>query len=182
MAPLLHVRRRAISWAAAFVVASVVSVGSAFAGPAAAARPPCLLPPVVGTVVDPFRAPACPYCAGNRGIDYATVDGSAIVAAAPGRVTFAGSVAGVRYLVVEHAAGFRTTYGFLSGSTVRVGDEVARGSRIATSGPRFFFGLRDGDEYRDPGPALATVVARPQLVPLDGHDRPPPRPPRVMCP
>ena len=46
-------------------------------------------------VVDPFRAPACSYCPGNRGLEYQPASGSVAVAAAAGTVTFSGVVAGV---------------------------------------------------------------------------------------
>ena len=36
---------------------------------------PCWRPPVAAPVVDPFRQPACRWCPGNRGIEYATSPG-----------------------------------------------------------------------------------------------------------
>ena len=51
----------------------------------------------------PFRAPACAYCPGNRGLEYDAAVGSPVRAAAAGTVTFAGVVAGVRYVVVAPA-------------------------------------------------------------------------------
>ena len=36
----------------------------------AADAAPCWFPPVTGTVTDPYREPPCPWCAGNRGLDY----------------------------------------------------------------------------------------------------------------
>ncbi len=143
--------------------------------------PPCLLPPIHGTVTDPFRPPGCPYCPGNRGIEYSTTAGASVVAAADGVVTFAGPVAGVRYVVVEHAGGYRTTYGRLSAIAVLVGSTVRAGQPIATAGAATFFGLRLGDIYLDPGPHLAQVVPQPRLIPLDGRDRRPPPIPRLSC-
>lgn len=150
------------------------------ANPAAAV--PCLYPPVQAPVVDPFREPSCPYCAGNRGLEYVTDAGTPVVAAAPGRVGFAGTVAGVRYVVIEHVEGFRTTYGRLDRIDTQVGRRVVTGQRVGLAGGGLFFGLRSGPEYLDPQPHLAELVARPHLVPLDGNDRRPGRPARVRCP
>jgi murein DD-endopeptidase MepM/ murein hydrolase activator NlpD len=148
----------------------------------ASAVPPCLLPPVSAPVIDAFREPACPYCPGNRGLELAPARGSVVIAAAAGRVSFVGSVAGVRYVVVEHASGHRTTYGGLDGAVVRSGAAVAAGTQVGISSDRLFFGLRFGERYLDPAPFLATVRPRPQLVPLDGRNRRPPRSGAVTCP
>ena len=155
-----------------------VAIGPVTAG----AVPPCLLPPVSAPVVDAFREPACPYCPGNRGLELAPARGSAVIAAAPGRVSFAGSVAGVRYVVVEHTSGHRTTYGGLASMVVRTGAAVTAGVIVGVSSDRLFFGLRLGEHYLDPAPFLATVRPRPQLVPLDGRNRRPPRSGAVTCP
>ena len=62
------------------------SIGGALAadlGDAPAVRPRaarsvvCLVPPVAGPVVEPFRRPACPYCAGHRGLTYELPDAGA---------------------------------------------------------------------------------------------------------
>ena len=66
-------------------------------------------PPVDAPVVDPFRPPTSPYGPGNRGIDYATVPGTVVRTIAPGTVTFAGVVAGTRYVTVTHADGLRSS-------------------------------------------------------------------------
>jgi murein DD-endopeptidase MepM/ murein hydrolase activator NlpD len=105
-----------------------------------------------------------------------------VIAAAPGRVSFAGTVAGVRYVVVEHASGHRTTYGGLADTVVRAGADVVGGAPVGVSSDRLFFGLRFGERYLDPAPFLATVRPRPQLVPLDGRNRRPPRSGVVTCP
>ncbi len=143
--------------------------------------PPCLLPPVVGRVTDPFRPPGCPYCPGNRGLEYATTPGRPVIAAANGSVGFAGSVAGVRYVVIEHTGGYRTTYGRLASITVRSGSPVRAGETLGTTGPATYFGLRRGEIYLDPAPHLARVTPQPRLIPLDGRDRRPPPPPRLVC-
>ncbi len=105
-----------------------------------------------------------------------------MIAAAAGTVTFAGLVAGVRYVVIEHTGGYRTTYGRLAGSSVRVGAAVSAGATVGSTTDRFFFGLRLGEEYLDPAPVLGIVIARPQLVPLDGANRLAPRSSVLRCP
>ena len=50
-------------------------------------------PPVTAPILDPFRPPTTPYGPGNRGIEYATVPGTSVGAAADGVVVFAGPVA-----------------------------------------------------------------------------------------
>jgi murein DD-endopeptidase MepM/ murein hydrolase activator NlpD len=83
-------------------------------------------------------------------------------------VTFAGDVAGRRYLVIEHGDGRRATYGLLATVRYRTGEIVIKGSIIGTVGERFHFGVRDGDSYLDPTPYLGRRVYRVRLVPPDG--------------
>jgi murein DD-endopeptidase MepM/ murein hydrolase activator NlpD len=147
----------------------------------ALAGAPCLLTPVHGNVTDPFRQPGCSFCPGNRGIEYATAPGAAVIAAAGGVVTFAGPVAGVRYVVVDHGGGYRTTYGRLAAISVAVGSAVRAGQTVGAAGPATFFGLRLGEVYLDPAPHLAKIVPQPRLVPLDGRARRPPPPQRLSC-
>ncbi len=162
-----------------FAALSILFARLAFV--AALGSPPCLLPPVDGSVFDPFRPPGCPYCPGNRGIEYSTQPGAPVAAASAGTVTFAGSVAGVRYVVVEHAGGFRTTYGRLAAIAVAAGATVRAGERVGAAGPVTFFGLRLGETYLDPNPYLARIVPQPRLVPLDGTSRRQQPPPRLVC-
>jgi murein DD-endopeptidase MepM/ murein hydrolase activator NlpD len=145
------------------------------------ASSPCLLPPVQAVVSDPFRTPECPYCAGNRGLEYAPADATPVVAGAAGSVTFAGSVAGVKYVVVELAGGYRLTYGRLATIAVARGQAVVAGQVVATTTRRLFFGVRLGEDYLDPSAFLATALLRPHLVPLDGGRRRPGPPVRLSC-
>ena len=71
-------------------------------------------PPVDAPIVDHFRPPACTWCPGNRGIDYATAPGTPVAASAAGVVTFAGQVGGQLFVVIAHADGLRTTYAYLA--------------------------------------------------------------------
>jgi murein DD-endopeptidase MepM/ murein hydrolase activator NlpD len=143
---------------------------------------PCWLPPVHAPVVDPFRAPECPYCPGNRGLEYATRDGQPVLAAAAGVVSFSGLVAGTRYVVVEHADGLRVTYGRLVSAAVGEGAQVRQGQLIGLATEQFLLGVRRGDEYLDPAPYLGTILRRARLVPVDGTPPRPGRPPVLVCP
>lgn len=147
------------------------------AGPAA----PCLRPPVEAAVADPFRPPACPWCPGNRGLEYSVPAGTMVRAAAAGTVTFAGPVAGVLYVVVEHADGLRATYGRLASTAVGTGRRVAAGQVVGRSGDGVYFGLRRGVEYLDPTPLLGRLVERVRLVPTDGTTPRPAPPPVLRC-
>ena len=162
----------------AAVLVSCLLSGIAPTSPVFAA---CWLPPVRAPIADPYRAPACPWCAGNRGIEYTTVVGAPVRAVAPGEVTFAGAVAGLRYVVVEHTDGRRATYGHLASIRVGVGDTVGSRSIVGTAGPTLHFGLRDGDEYVDPTPEIGRIAYAVRLVPLDGSPGSPPGPPRPRC-
>ncbi len=147
----------------------VTLVGSTSLSPATSVHAaPCLRPPVIGTVVDPFRAPACDWCAGNRGIEYRVGPDATVRAAATGTVTFVGSVAGTAYLVVELSNGWRLTYGRLEDTTLRRGALVVAGSAVGRVTGEFYFGLRIGDEYHDPAPFIGRPIGRPRLIPLDG--------------
>ena len=141
----------------------------------------CYQQPVQAPVVDPFRAPACTFCSGNRGLEYQPHAGSAVLAAAVGVVTFSGVVAGVRYLVVVQADGRSATYGRLAVVRVSVGAMVRSGEAIATTTERFYFGLRQGDRYVDPAPFLGIARYRPRLVPVDGSAPRPAPPPTMRC-
>jgi len=164
--------------------AAIAAVMSLLAGPAGLAPPPqCLLPPVSAPVVDPFREPACEWCPGNRGLTYRVAARTAVRAAAAGRVSFSGVVAGTRYVVVEHTAGgLRATYGGLASTSLSVGDAVAMGAVVGRAAGELHFGLRRGETYLDPAPLLGELVERARLVPTDGTPRRPARPPRVVCP
>lgn len=147
----------------------------------ASASAPCWLPPVAGTVVDPFRPPRCPWCAGNRGIEYATAPGAVVRAVATGVVSFSGVVVGVRYVVVDIGDARRITYGRLTSSTLRAGDHVPSGSIVGIAGGQLFFGLRVGEVHHDPAPLLGELVGRPRLVPTDGSPARPAPAPTLRC-
>jgi murein DD-endopeptidase MepM/ murein hydrolase activator NlpD len=141
----------------------------------------CYPPPVVAPVVDPFRAPACAQCAGNRGLEYATAAGTRVTAVASGVVTFSGVVAGTRYVVVSQPDGLRATYGRLGSASVAVGSAVTAGAIVGTTSAGLFFGFRDGDSYVDPAPLLGRWRFRPRLVPSDRTAGRPAAPAGLRC-
>jgi murein DD-endopeptidase MepM/ murein hydrolase activator NlpD len=124
-------------------------------------------------VVTEFNPPLTPYGSGHRGVDLAGSAGQEVRAAAAGRVTYAGSLAGRGIVVVSHGA-TRTTYQPVR-ATVRVGRSVAAGEvlgELEASGshcaPRacLHWGLVEGETYLDP---LTLVGAGPvRLLPLFG--------------
>jgi murein DD-endopeptidase MepM/ murein hydrolase activator NlpD len=136
---------------------------------------------VPGEVTDPFREPACTWCAGNRGIEYRVPAGTSVRAAASGRVVFAGVVVDVRYLVVELASGWRHTYGHLASARLETGDVVFSNAIVGTASGTFFFGLRIGDDYADPAPFLGEEARRPRLVPTDATPARPAPPAQLRC-
>lgn len=142
----------------------------------------CWRAPVSAPISDPFRAPACRWCPGHRGLEYDTSRGTDVRAVAGGVVTFAGSVAGTGYVVVRHADGLRTTYGNVLAGNLELGDLVVRGMTVGSTAGRLHFGVRRGDAYIDPTPLIGVVVGVARLIPLDGG-RPRPSPPsRLRCP
>lgn len=146
---------------------------------------PCWAPPVDAPVVDPFRAPACTYCPGNRGIEYAPAPGQSVAAVSAGAVSFAGRVAGTLYVVVDHPDGLRATYGRLASLAVRRGQPVSAGATLGTTTDGFYFGLRRGtgpDEVAvDPTPMLGVRRYPARLVPVDGTPPISPGPGRLVC-
>lgn len=163
----------------AFVLVAVVVAVALAATPIATApasaqvpQPVTYRPPVVAPVLDPFRPPATPFGPGNRGLEYATAPGTPVVAAAAGRVTFAGPVAGRLYVTVQHADRLRTTYAFLASVLVAEGVAVRAGQVVGASGPRLLWTARLGDAYLDPAVLLgASGHATVRLVPTGGVPR-----------
>jgi triacylglycerol esterase/lipase EstA (alpha/beta hydrolase family) len=138
--------------------------------------------PVPGAVLRPFDPPESRFGAGHLGVDAAAPPGTAVVAAGPGVVSFAGSVAGGRHVVVAHADDLRTSYSFLASISVRRGEQIRAGQFLGTTGGRgsghdgtvLHVGLRRGDTYLDPaalfGPPDLTAVVH--LAPTSEPPRP----------
>lgn len=124
-------------------------------------------------VVNAFDAPESQWGSGHRGVDLAGTPGQMVRAALPGRVTYAGPLAGRGVVVVSHGE-TRTTYEPVT-ATVAVGDTVRAGTgigRLAFTGSHcspstcLHWGWLDGEVYLDP---LDLVGAgRVRLLPLSG--------------
>lgn len=152
------------------------------AGPASTAAPAALaLPvpagtygwPLAGTpaVTRPFDPPATVYGPGHRGVDLAGAAGATVLAAGPGVVAFAGSVAGRPVVSVDHPDGVRTTYEPVLPS-VAAGQVVVRGSPLGAVQPGhagcpaeacLHWGARVGQDYLDP--LLLLTPPRVRLLP-----------------
>jgi murein DD-endopeptidase MepM/ murein hydrolase activator NlpD len=163
-----------------WAVGAIGAIGLLVLGPAAAARAagatgawtwPLAPPP---RVVAPFQAPAGPYAPGHRGVDLAAMPGARVLAAGDGVVAFAGRVAGVGVVSVDHSGGLRTTYQPVTPAVVR-GEPVTRGQvlgLLAGSGGHcppaacLHWGLRRGATYLDPLTVLGPVATRVRLLPV----------------
>ncbi|MFJ9247025.1 murein hydrolase activator EnvC family protein [Streptomyces sp. NPDC101776] len=79
-----------------------------------------------------WEPPPKPYARGHRGVDLSTLAGAPVRTVAPGRVSFAGRVAGRGVVAVElTGTDLRTTYEPVS-ATVKKGDEVEPGQVVGT--------------------------------------------------
>ncbi|CAN5859381.1 hypothetical protein BH18ACT6_BH18ACT6_18040 [soil metagenome] len=126
----------------------------------------CLRAPVAGPVVEGYSA-LSPY-AGHHGIDLQAAFGTAVLAAASGSVNFAGSVAGMLTVTVDHGNGLRSTVSYLEDIEVSPGQIVATGQRLGASGfahgdaAAVHFSVRVGDGYVDPMPYLLCGAGGPE--------------------
>ncbi|MFF3917115.1 murein hydrolase activator EnvC family protein [Streptomyces sp. NPDC001852] len=127
-----------------------------------------------------WEPPATVYGPGHRGVDLAAPAGSEVRAVAPGRVSFAGRVAG-RGVVSVNLTGtdLRTTYEPVT-ALVHKGDEVEAGQALGTVEPTaaphcptscLHWGLRRGETYLDPLSLLPPWLLHrgpPRLLPVLG--------------
>ncbi|MEU7736749.1 M23 family metallopeptidase [Streptomyces griseus] len=133
-----------------------------------------------------WEPPAGPYGPGHRGVDLAAGPGARVLAAADGRVSFAGRVAARGVVAVEVAGSgsppLRTTYEPVralveEGVSVRAGQPVG----VLEDGPFhcdegcLHWGLRRGDAYLDPLSLLPPALLRKgpsRLLPVFGVPEP----------
>lgn len=162
-------RRRAACLLSVPAVAMALAA-SALAPPAGARshhhERPVFRPPVDAPVADPFRPTEDPYGPGNRGIEYDTVPGQVVRAAAAGTVAFAGPVARSLHITLDHGRGVTSTYSHLQRISVRVGAGVTRGQVIGAAGERLHFGVRLKGAYSDPARFIGVRRVRVRLVPI----------------
>ncbi|WP_083951605.1 M23 family metallopeptidase [Actinomadura rubrobrunea] len=134
------------------------------------------LGPPAPRVVRLFSAPASPWGAGHRGVDLAAEPGQPVYAAAAGRVSYAGRLAGRGIVAVTHGA-LRTTYLPVRPAVDR-GRQVGAGTLIGTVETTWqhcavtclHWGLIRGSLYLDP---LRLVRPNVRLLP---YWTPTPRP------
>ncbi|MGN9818789.1 M23 family metallopeptidase [Streptomyces sp. SD11] len=133
-----------------------------------------------------WEPPATAYGRGHRGVDLTAPTGTPVRAVAPGRVSFAGRVAGRGVVSVELTGTgdppLRTTYGPVR-ATVRKGTEVTAGEVVGVLEPPashcpmscLHWGLRRGDTYLDPLsllPPWLLTRGPSRLLPLTGIPQP----------
>ena len=133
------------------------AIAVAMTSTATAAATDLLAPPVDAALVRAFDEPATQFGSGHRGIDYAIPAGSSVRAAADGTVTFAGAVAGVLAITIDHGGGMETTYSRMSEVFVHSGEAVTTGAWIGSSAnahgqqvPGLHFGVKLDGDYVDP--------------------------------
>jgi murein DD-endopeptidase MepM/ murein hydrolase activator NlpD len=124
-------------------------------------------PPLSGRIIvlRRFEPPPTPYSAGHRGVDLGATSGAPVVAAAAGRVSFAGQVAGRGVVVIAHRDGIRTEYEPVlplvsAGEIVTPGQPIGRlhGTHDQQPPDRcLHWGARRGDAYIDPLLLLAPL-------------------------
>ncbi|MCX4585414.1 transglycosylase family protein [Streptomyces sp. NBC_01481] len=112
--------------------------------------------PVEASVGTPYRKPGSAWASGyHTGVDFPVPTGTSVKAVASGRVVSAGWGGAYGYqVVIRHADGRYSQYAHLSALTVRSGQQVSSGQRIArsgstgnTSGPHLHFEVRTGPGY-----------------------------------
>ncbi|MEU7153684.1 peptidoglycan DD-metalloendopeptidase family protein [Streptomyces sp. NPDC045456] len=134
------------------------------------------------TIARGWESPPAPWAPGHRGVDLLAAEDATVRAAAPGRVLFAGKVAGRGVLSIEVSGSghppLRTTYEPVH-PTVRKGDHVTAGQAVAKLGPGPFhcstpclhWGLLRDKTYLDPLSLLPAAMLNPgpsRLLPVIG--------------
>lgn len=114
---------------------------------------------IFGNRKDPFTG----RLAFHSGIDFAAPQGSAVLSAGAGVVSFVGQISGYGNVVeILHSNGLITRYGHLSSFLVKEGQSVSTGTPIArvgstgrSTGPHLHFEVRRADNAVDPARYLA---------------------------
>jgi len=117
-------------------------------------------------VVRGFDPPAHDWLSGHRGVDVAGQVGDIVVAAAAGRVRFAGTVAGQGVVSIDHGE-VVTTYEPVEplvavGDLVLPGDPIGRlaGGHLCPASACLHWGLKRGAEYLNPLSLLGSQEVR----------------------
>jgi len=91
--------------------------------------------PVTGVITSRYGANESIRDHTHKGLDIGAPNGTKIMAAADGEVTYSGWMGGYGYLIIiDHGNGIQTYYGHCSKLYVNVGDEVEAGETIAAVG------------------------------------------------
>ena len=166
-------------------LAALFTVALSVARPASAAPAADRSWPVGGRprIVHGWDPPASPYGPGHRGVDVAALPDTPVMAAAPGKVVFAGQVAGRGELTITvDGTPLRTTYQPVRALAVQ-GDRVTAGQVVAVlehgpfhcSSECLHWGLLRGDTYLDPLSLLPSAMLRlgpSRLLPVFGVRQP----------
>jgi hypothetical protein len=165
---------------ASVIVSTLLAAAVSPPASAGAPRSAWLIPPVDAPISARFDAPSSDYGPGHRGIDYAAPTGTKVRAAGGGTVTFAGAVARVDAVTIDHGGGLGSTYSDLAHVFVTEGAPVEQGTWLGTTGtahrpgePGLHFGVKLHDRYVDPAtylgrsdPSEAIHLAPLQLQPF----------------
>ncbi|MET7935789.1 transglycosylase family protein [Streptomyces sp. NPDC005322] len=125
--------------------------------------------PVNGPITAAYGVRGSRWASGHHtGVDFAVPIGTSVRAAAPGTVVAAGWGGAFGYqVIIHHADGLYTQYAHLSALTVRTGQTVEAGRRIArsgntgnTTGPHLHFEVRTSPRYGSDIDPLAYLRAR----------------------
>ncbi|MGW1711981.1 M23 family metallopeptidase [Streptomyces sp. NPDC002156] len=186
---------RGACWTVGLLLTLTTSTAQGAADPDPLAPEPPPTPTIarswpVGTrplVLRAWEPPPTPYARGHRGVDLAATTGTPVRAVAPGRVHFAGRVAGRGVVSVELTGTgtppLRTTYEPVT-AALKKGAEVKAGEMVGTVEPGgthcpttcVHWGLLRGDTYLDPLTLLPSWLLRrgpSRLLPVQGVPLPP---------
>lgn len=112
--------------------------------------------PVHAAIGTPYRASGSSWSSGyHTGVDFLVPTGTSVKAVEAGTVVTAGWGGSYGYqVVIRHPDGKYSQYGHLSAISVKVGQKVGEGQRIARSGatgnvtgPHLHFEMRTGPAY-----------------------------------
>ncbi|QES45136.1 peptidase [Streptomyces venezuelae] len=125
--------------------------------------------PVAASPSTPYRAAGGSWSKGyHTGVDFPVPTGTSVKAVAAGRVVSAGWGGSYGYqVVIRHTDGKYSQYGHLSALSVKAGQQVGAGQRIARSGstgnstgPHLHFEVRTGPGFGSDVDPLAYLRAR----------------------
>lgn len=118
--------------------------------------------PVEGNLTDRFGGRRDPFGSGvaefHAGQDIAAVWGTPVVAAASGKVSFAGWQSGYgQIVIIDHGDGLSTRYGHLSETLVQAGETIERGRAVGrvgstgrSTGPHLHYEVRINEKAVNP--------------------------------